>query len=177
MSTMRQQIHPNSTKNIFRKQKSIDSNDKPASEGKKALRKQLSVDHVTSSLKQVSSSASAPVTFSSFLWRNSTQSLNESNSRIAPSSVVKKRAQFANSLNTSALSKWVIAKLGIPLKVQSFIAFEANKLSLRGRCRNTSYYMRDNVCSTFASFFSSPDALILLIRFYADFRFSLFLHS
>lgn len=131
MSTMRQQILPNSSKNIFRKQKSIEVNVKPANDGKKALRKQLSVDHVTPNLKQVSSST--PVHFSSFLWRNSSASLNESNLRIVPSSSVKKRAQFAN---TSSLSKWVNAKLGNSIKSSKLFRAEANKLSLCGRCRN-----------------------------------------
>jgi hypothetical protein len=107
MSTMRQQIHPSSAKNLFRKQKSIDQSfgDKPASDGKKILRKQLSVDHVNSTVKYTSP-PSVSLNFGSHFWRNSTQSLNESNLKVAPSSAMKKRAQFAtNSINASALSK------------------------------------------------------------------------
>lgn len=105
MSTMRQQFHPNSAKNLFRKQKSIDLNDKPAGDSKKMLRKQLSVDHVTSGLKHVQTPP-GPINFSNLLWQNSTQSLNEPNLKVVSSSAVKKRAQFAtNSINTSALSK------------------------------------------------------------------------
>ena len=105
MSTMRQHFHPSSAKNIFRKQKSIDLNDKPVSEGKKLLRKQSSVDHVTSGLKHASIT-SAPINLSNILWRNSTQSLNEPNLRIPATSAAKKRAQFASSnINSSVLSK------------------------------------------------------------------------
>lgn len=103
MSTMRQQFHPSSAKNLFRKQKSIDLNDKPASDCKKGLRKQLSVDHVTLGLKHAHPPP-VPISFSKLLWRNSTQSLNESNLKIVSTSAVKKRAQFAAS-NASALSK------------------------------------------------------------------------
>lgn len=103
MTTMRQQFHPSSATNLFRKQKSIDSNDKPASDSKKVLRKQLSVDHVTLGLKHAHS---PPISFSNLLWRNSTQSLNESSLKIVSASAVKKRAQFAASINNaSALSK------------------------------------------------------------------------
>ena len=106
MSTMRQQFHPSNAKNILRKQKSIDLNDKPSSDSKKVLRKQLSVDHVASGLKHANS---PPVTlnFNNFLWRNSTQSINEPNLKIVSASAVQKRAQFAtNSINnTSVLSK------------------------------------------------------------------------
>jgi hypothetical protein len=106
MSTMRQQFHPSSAKSLFRKQKSIDLGGKPASDGKKILRKQSSVDHVVPSLKQVNQ-PSAALSFSNRFWSNSTQSLDESSLRIAPTvSAVKKRAQFASShLNSSALSK------------------------------------------------------------------------
>lgn len=110
MSTMRQQFHPNSAKNLFRKQKSIDLNDKPVNDSKKILRKQLSVDHVTSGLKHASQT-SAPINFGNLLWRNSTQSLNnEPNLRIVPTNAVgsqtasSKRAQFAaNSINASSV--------------------------------------------------------------------------
>lgn len=102
MSTMRQQFHPSSAKNIFRKQKSIDLNDKPVGDNKKVLRKQLSVDHVTSGLKHPKT---APINFSNLLWKNSSQSLNESNLKVVSTSAVK-RAQFAtNSINSSVLSK------------------------------------------------------------------------
>lgn len=105
---MRQQFHSG----LFRKQKSIDLNDKPVNNSKKILRKQLSVDHVTSGLKHASQT-SAPINFSNLLWRNSTQDLNhEPNLRIAPTSAVclqTRRAQYAaSSINaSSALSKWV----------------------------------------------------------------------
>jgi hypothetical protein len=104
MSTLRQQIqiHPNSAKNLLRKQKSIDLNDKPAIDSKKMLRKQLSVDHVTLGLKH----ENPPINFNNLLWRNSTQSLNEPNLKIASTSAVKKRSQFAaSSINANSLNK------------------------------------------------------------------------
>lgn len=102
---MRQQFHPSSAKNILRKQKSIDLNDKPSGDSKKTLRKQLSVDHVTSGIKHANPPP-VSLNFNNFLWRNSTQSLHESNLKIVSTSAVKKRAQFAtNSINTSVLSK------------------------------------------------------------------------
>jgi hypothetical protein len=96
MSTLRQQIqiHPNSAKNIFRKQKSIDLNDKPANESKKILRKQLSVEHVGLNLKHANP-PSVPLNFNNFLWHNSTQSLSDSNLKIVSTSALNKRSQFA----------------------------------------------------------------------------------
>lgn len=105
MSSIRQQLYSSSAKNIFCKQNSIDLNDKPVGDSKKVLRKQLSVDQVSSSLKHVKS---APINFTSLLWQNSTHNINESNLKVVSTSAVKKRAQFAtNSINASALSKWV----------------------------------------------------------------------
>lgn len=101
MSSVRQQQQW-SAKNIFCKQKSIDdkteSSDSRLSSGKRILRKQLSVDHVPSNLKQASSNtAGAPNNFTSnLLWQNSTQ-INEPNLKIVTSSAIKKRAQFASS--------------------------------------------------------------------------------
>lgn len=108
MSTLRQQIqiHPSSAKNLFRKQKSIDLNDKPSSDSKKVLRKQLSVDHVTLGLKHVNPPAVPTINFNNLLWRNSTQSLNEPNLKIVSTSAVKKRSQFAaSSINANPLNK------------------------------------------------------------------------
>lgn len=131
---MRQQFHPSSAKNLFRKQKSIDLNDKPVNDSKKILRKQLSVDHVTSGLKHASQT-SAPINFGNLLWRNSTQSLNnEPNLRIVPTNAVSsqaassKRAQFAaSSINASSvLSKWV-PWVGNSIKSSSFSRGSAKK--------------------------------------------------
>jgi hypothetical protein len=111
---MRQQQQQWSTKNIFCKQKSIDdktpqqSGDSSSSVGRKILRKQLSVDHVTSNLKHStsssSSSASVVVPFGNLLWQNSQLQSNfvqETDLKIT--SAIKKRAQFAanghNSIN------------------------------------------------------------------------------
>ena len=88
MSSMRQR----SAKNMLCKQKSIDDNASDShSSSKRILRKQLSVDHVTSSLKHASSSA-APAELNSLLWQ-----VNESNLRVVTSNASKKRAQFAAS--------------------------------------------------------------------------------
>ncbi|CRL03760.1 CLUMA_CG016288, isoform A [Clunio marinus] len=103
MSTLRQQ-YSSSSKNSFRKQKSIDLNDKQTNDNKKILRKQVSVEHVTLGLKHVPSS-SAPINFNNVLWRNSTNSLTEPNLKIVSTSAVRKRAQFAaSSISTSSLS-------------------------------------------------------------------------
>jgi hypothetical protein len=102
-----------SAKNIFCKQKSIDdktSGDSHGRSGRKfLLRKQLSVDHVTSNLKHASSSTSS-ANYSSglinLIWQNSssvnsvnTSSSNTliSDSNLKISSAIKKRAQFATS--------------------------------------------------------------------------------
>lgn len=76
------------------KQKSIDdkASDSHHSSSKRILRKQLSVDHVTSSLKHASSS-SAPADLSNLLWQ-----VNESNLRIVTSNSIKKRASGNNSI-------------------------------------------------------------------------------
>ncbi|KAL7051642.1 hypothetical protein ACKWTF_004544 [Chironomus riparius] len=85
MSSMRQQQW--SAKSMLCKQKSIDDKASDShSSSKRILRKQLSVDHVTSSLKHASSS-SAPPDLSSLLWQ-----VNESNLRIV------KRASGNNSI-------------------------------------------------------------------------------
>lgn len=162
---MRQQFHPSSAKNLFRKQKSIDLNDKPVNDSKKILRKQLSVDHVTSGLKHASQT-SAPINFGNLLWRNSTQSLNnEPNLRIVPTNAVSsqaassKRAQFAaSSINASSvLSKWV-PRVGNSIKSSSFSRGSA-KVSVREPLK---YRVRVNVCFTRVAF--SPYLLLLLLR-------------
>lgn len=91
MSAVRQQQW--SGKNILCKQKSIDDKASDShSSSKKLLRKQLSVDHVTSSLKHASQSATA-LEFNQLLWN-----VDEPNLRIVTnSSSLKKRAQFAVS--------------------------------------------------------------------------------
>lgn len=109
MSSTRQQW--SASKHSFRNQKSIDVNDKPPSDSKKVLRKQLSVEHVTPSLKHQhardSASPPVPLTFTNLLWRNSTQSLNEENLKIISVNAVKKRAQYAA---TSIIANSSIAK-------------------------------------------------------------------
>lgn len=144
---MRQQFHSS----LFRKQKSIDLNDKPVNDSKKILRKQLSVDHVTSGLKHASQT-SAPTNFSNLLWRNSTQSLNsEPNLRIVPTSAVSsqtKRAQFAAS-SISALSKWV-PHVGNSIKSSKLLAWIGK--SFHTRAWNLKYRVRDNVCFTRVAF-------------------------
>lgn len=98
-----------SAKNIFCKQKSID--DKPESSdshnnGRKILRKQLSVDHLPSSLKHApkvsgcASLTSPPTNLNNLFWQSSSQ-INEKNLRIVSASATKKRAQFAVSANNS----------------------------------------------------------------------------
>lgn len=117
-----------SAKNIFCKQKSIDdktSGDSSGSSGRKKflLRKQLSVDHVTSNLKHTSSSASSSyssgiISFGNLLWQNSssvnsvnnTAGINQSalisESNLKITSAIKKRAQFAASRDlSSSISK------------------------------------------------------------------------
>lgn len=132
MSSMRQQQW--NAKNIFCKQKSIDDKTQHSSDspivgstcgGRKILRKQLSVDHVTSSLKHSTSSSSSSasgsgIAFGNLFWQNSQSTVNiavnqatvtvqnhqlisDPNLRIT--SAIKKRAQFAvggalsNSIN------------------------------------------------------------------------------
>lgn len=74
------------------KQKSIDDKASDSnSSSKRILRKQLSVDHVTSSLKHVSNSDSS-IELNNLLWE-----VDEPNLRIVTSSTIKKRAQFAVS--------------------------------------------------------------------------------
>lgn len=83
-------------KNPFRKQNSI-ADDKP-SEGRKVLRKQLSVDNVTAIRPERTSSASI-INFNRQLWTNTIHqvpSANDSNLKITPSSVLKKREQFVS---------------------------------------------------------------------------------
>jgi hypothetical protein len=83
-----------SAKNMLCKQKSIDDKASDShSSSKRILRKQLSVDHVTSSLKHVSSSSSAPADLSSLLWQ-----VNESNLRILTNNAIKKRSNSNNSI-------------------------------------------------------------------------------
>ncbi|XP_070499384.1 uncharacterized protein [Chironomus tepperi] len=67
------------------------------SSNKRILRKQLSVDHVTSSLKHASSS-SAPTDLNSLLWQ-----VNESSLRIAESNAIKKRASGNNTITNQDL--------------------------------------------------------------------------
>lgn len=98
MSNMRQQQQW-SAKNIFCKQKSIDdktpqySNDSSIVNGgisggssgsKKILRKQLSVDHVTSNLKHnnTTSSSSSSIVFGNLLWSNSQSTVNFTTSNL-----------------------------------------------------------------------------------------------
>lgn len=118
MSSMRQQQQW-SAKNIFCKQKSIDdktSGDSHGSSGRKfLLRKQLSVDHVTSNLKHTSSSTSSNysselISLGNLIWQNSSSinSVNAisnkaliSDSNLKITSAVKKRAQFAASRDFS----------------------------------------------------------------------------
>jgi hypothetical protein len=92
-----------SAKNIFCKQKSIDdktlSTDSRGS-SKKILRKQLSVDHVTSSIRHTPTANA--INFSNLLWQNTaTQQITEPSLKIVTSSAIKKRAQFAASANSS----------------------------------------------------------------------------
>lgn len=106
-----------SAKNLFCKQKSIDdkttfSSDNQAvvvvgsssSGGRKILRKQLSVDHVTSSLKHTTSSATGnaaaaatasdiPLFWQSSINTENFQEISESNLKIT--NAIKKRTQFA----------------------------------------------------------------------------------
>lgn len=107
-----------SAKNIFCKQKSIDdktSGDSHGSGRKFLLRKQLSVDHVTSSLKHTSCSTSSSyssglINFGNLLWQNSSsvnsvnnssQSALISEADLKITSAIKKRAQFAASRDLS----------------------------------------------------------------------------
>jgi hypothetical protein len=112
---MRQQQLQWSAKNIFCKQKSIDdkAQTSDSSRGKKVLRKQLSVDHVTSSIKHAtqndcssisSSSGGSSDSLKSLLWQNATPSFNDTplGLRVISTSAIKNRAQFsANSANSS----------------------------------------------------------------------------
>lgn len=83
-----------SAKNMLCKQKSIDDKASDShSSSKRILRKQLSVDHVTSSLKHASSSSAPTTDLSSLLWQ-----VNESNLRILTSTAIKKRASGNNSI-------------------------------------------------------------------------------
>lgn len=83
-----------SAKNMLCKQKSIDDKASDShSSSKRILRKQLSVDHVTSSLKHASNSSAPPADLSSLLWQ-----VNESNLRILTSTAIKKRASGNNSI-------------------------------------------------------------------------------
>lgn len=95
-----------STKNIFCKQKSIDDKTPGDSHGnserKFLLRKQLSVDHVTSNLKHTTSSTSSSdysPGLINLIWQNSStvnkNLISDSNLKITSAS--KKRSQFAAS--------------------------------------------------------------------------------
>jgi hypothetical protein len=109
-----------STKNIFCKQKSIDdktpqqSGDSSSLGGRKILRKQLSVDHVTSNLKHStsssssSSSSSVAVPFGNLLWQNSQFNLQNNfvqDPNFKITSAIKKRAQFASSGGHNSITK------------------------------------------------------------------------
>lgn len=99
MSSMRYINSGGNGKNPFRKQNSI-ADEKP-SEGRKVLRKQLSVDNVTAIRPERSSSASI-INFNRQLWTNTLHlipSANDSNLKITPSSVLKKREQFSITVN------------------------------------------------------------------------------
>ncbi|CAO1342743.1 unnamed protein product [Diamesa serratosioi] len=99
MSSIRWISSGGNGKNPFRKQTSI-ADDKP-SEGRKVLRKQSSVDNASSTRAERTSSASI-INFNRQLWTNTIHqvpSANDSNLKITPSSVLKKREQFASTVN------------------------------------------------------------------------------
>ncbi|KAG5677835.1 hypothetical protein PVAND_007557 [Polypedilum vanderplanki] len=137
-------------KNIFLKQKSIDDKTVESSDsqsiGRKILRKQLSVDHVTSSIKH--SKAGAPVNFSNLLWQNSK---NEPNLRISSSNAIKKRAQFAASANNS-ISKQDLYKTMIKsAAVASTTGNDSTVTKAREKIININIFLsqdvQDDVCS------------------------------